>query len=67
MSDLVFSRCQSHGFASPLGQGERTEVRSSDVAGGISRFEQPSPFPLSLAKGEAIPWQFRRTICLNIN
>jgi len=46
MSDPVFARCQSHGFASPLGQGERTEVRGSEIAVGISRFEQPSPFPL---------------------
>jgi hypothetical protein len=50
MSELVFARCQSHRFASPLGQGEKTEVRGSDLAGGISRFEQPSPFPSPLRR-----------------
>jgi hypothetical protein len=46
MSDPVFARSQSHGFAPARGQGERTEVRGSEIAVGISRFEQPAPSPL---------------------
>ena len=40
-------------FASPFRQGERIEVRGSEVVAGMSLFRQPSTLPLSLAKGEA--------------
>ena len=38
-------------FASPFRQGERIEVRGSEVVAGMSLFRQT--LPLSLAKGEA--------------
>jgi hypothetical protein len=51
MNEIVFARYQSHSFASPLGQGERIEVRGQ-VAIGHRSLRATLTVPLSHAKGE---------------